>query len=267
MVKGILFELDVLLDVREAYPEACSALQENLPVKSHPPLLPSKSPTPSPPQPSQPQFDEIVARVRQLKRTDVSVHDWNRLYVNELLKATDTIVNEARLLELTSAFRTAFIHHIKLYPDARFILNLLNRLEIKVGVVADCSSEYLSKLLRELCIGHLIELSIVSEDCKTNTSSRVPWEKAAKELDLPPGEIVVIGDCISRCIAHANALGCTSVKIERTSANKPEAGASPPNYHDEPEIKINGQIRINEHDKPKYNIRSFEQMVTLVPWG
>ncbi len=160
--------------------------------------------------------DQIFRNVKKKHGKDPHIHDWSRVRISELLKSLGLVrFDSVELEKLFQDYNKTFISMVVLYSDVDFILNQLKSRGIKIGLVIDGTVYRENKIIDKLGLRRYMDVVVISEDVGFNKNTQVPLEVALGELNVGPGEVLVVGDRVDKDVFHANKLGCISVKIER----------------------------------------------------
>ena len=106
---------------------------------------------------------------------------------------------------------------IKLYDDAKYILDILYKKGIKLGIITDGYKITQRKKLEALNIDNYFECIVVTEELGREfwkPHSR-PYEIMKDKLNLDYDEMVYVGDNLSKDFVTANKLGMKTVFINR----------------------------------------------------
>ena len=106
---------------------------------------------------------------------------------------------------------------IKLYDDAKYILDILYKKGIKLGIITDGYKITQRKKLEALNIDNYFECIVVTDELGREfwkPHSR-PYEIMKDKLNLDYDEMVYVGDNLSKDFVTANKLGMKTVFINR----------------------------------------------------
>ncbi len=106
------------------------------------------------------------------------------------------------------AYRRVKYEHSRSYPSTKRVLRKLRRRGIRVAVVTD--AQRINAWMRLVEIGLADEFEfVVSSPCDTGKRKPdpAPFKLALKKLGLPAGEVLFVGDSVSKDVAGAKAAG------------------------------------------------------------
>ncbi len=237
MIKGILFDFrGTLVDVGDAHKEAQLFLLDFLREKGK--TIDDSA--------FMHLTDSCHTRITEKQGTSLDSFDWTTPFLRDVLLELTVSLSSAEFDNLRKEYDKRFVRATRLYPDARFMLNLIRRMGgIKMGIVIDGTSERERAIIRELLIEDFFDIIIISDEVGKNKLSSVPLQKAIAGLTLSPSEIVVVGDRMDKDIIPANKLGCVSVLLVRTG-------------------RFDESIK---SEKPTHTITALDNLITLVQWG
>ena len=237
MIKAVLFDFrDTLLRVDNAYEKANVFLYKFLKRKEKL-LTPAKFES---------QLSESINRIKKKFGRNTKIHDWSILFISRLLKSLDVKSDPKGLDKLAGDYDDIFTRNVKLFPDARYVLNFLKEKGVRMGVVIDGPSRRERKIIKKLGLIKYFSAVAISEEIGQNKFSDLPLKAALKAVGSRPQETIVVGDRIDKDIIHANKLGCVSVKLER------HGGRYTNRHHQKP------------IEKPKYAIANLKELTALL---
>ena len=105
------------------------------------------------------------------------------------------------------AYRKAQISLIEPYPNVIPTLIKLRERGYKLAIVSDAPRLKAWIRLVELKLDHFFDLVVAFGDVKERKPSRIPFEKALKELKLKPEEVMMVGDQPAKDVGGARKLG------------------------------------------------------------
>lgn len=108
-------------------------------------------------------------------------------------------------------YRRAREAALVLYPHVRLALMELVKQGLKLAVVTDAPRLQAWLRLCQLNLHHMFHVVITFEDTDKRKPDPAPFQKALQELDVKPGEAIMVGDWAERDIAGAQSLGMTTV--------------------------------------------------------
>lgn len=106
---------------------------------------------------------------------------------------------------------------IKLYDDAKELLDYLKNSEIKLGIITDGYQVTQRNKLKVLNIDEYFECIVITDELGREywKPHRKPYDIVKKTLGLQYEEIVYVGDNINKDFITANKLGINTVMINR----------------------------------------------------
>jgi putative hydrolase of the HAD superfamily len=121
----------------------------------------------------------------------------------------------------------------RVFEDVVPVLKALRARKLKLGVISNWD-ERLLPLLRRLKLHDYFDAVTVSCDVGFAKPSPVIFERAARELALPPGAILHVGDSAAMDVAGARGAGLRATRLQRGAAaaatrpDSPAVSLSPP---------------------------------------
>ena len=224
-IKAVLFDLrDTLLNVTDAYASSKEYLDNFL-------LENGISITPD-----QTQFDlkQVISETIKNVGTPTDVHNWDAIFIKELFNKYGLMLTSEDFLEFLDSYADAFAKGAVLYPDAKLTLQKLRENNIKTGVIIDGTKKREQNILTQTGLGELLDSVTISEEVGLNKFTDIPLKDALTKVNVPPENIIAVGDRYDKDILHANRAGCITVKLERDkgrySSVQPENEEQTPNY-------------------------------------
>jgi putative hydrolase of the HAD superfamily len=105
----------------------------------------------------------------------------------------------------------------RVYDDVRTVLVALAQNGVRLGVISNWD-ERLRPLLTSLGLANYFETIIVSCEVGASKPSAVPFRAAAKAFNLPPENILHVGDSVEMDVTGAKAAGLQALQILRDDA-------------------------------------------------
>jgi putative hydrolase of the HAD superfamily len=118
------------------------------------------------------------------------------------------------------------------YPDTISTLLSLRERDYRIGVVTDgIHIKQWEKLIR-LGLADFFHTVVVAGDKMSGKPSPEPFLKAAENLEVEPGECIVVGDRLDRDILGAKKAGMKAVQLARGkhASKKPTSSDEEPDY-------------------------------------
>ena len=128
----------------------------------------------------------------------------------QLLRPGIDVDAERRILEAERGF--AFVSEADLYPDALECLRALAAEGYRLGVAANQPAATAAVIEG---LGITLDLVGMSADWGVHKPDPAFFERIARELELPAGEIAYVGDRVDNDVRPARAAGMTSVFLRR----------------------------------------------------
>jgi putative hydrolase of the HAD superfamily len=134
---------------------------------------------------------------------------------------------------------------IHLLDDASWVLNNLNEMT-KIGLISDGYVVAQEKKVKALKLKDKFHSIILTDKFgrKHWKPSPVPYEHAARELQLSPSECVYVGDNLNKDFISANKLGWITVHIER-------------------KYGIYSGANVNQEYKAHYKINNLKELIDI----
>lgn len=135
---------------------------------------------------------------------------------------------------------------IKLYDDAKYILDTLYKKGIKLGIITDGYKITQRKKLEALNIDNYFEYIVVTDELGREfwkPHSR-PYEIMKDKLNLDYDEMVYVGDNVYKDFITANKLGMNTILIKRNEG-------------------IYSNIKYNEHYMAKFEVNSLLDIIKI----
>jgi putative hydrolase of the HAD superfamily len=110
---------------------------------------------------------------------------------------------------------------LSLYPDAERAIARLEASRIKFGVLTDGVARVQRRKLHALGLDRRVPCIVVTDDYGVDASkpSLIPYRVALEQLDLPPGDVVYVGDNPHKDFIGARALGMPTVRVRRPTGD------------------------------------------------
>ena len=135
---------------------------------------------------------------------------WTYLYrrfTSELAIEDDDLVEDLfRLFRKTSTYR--------LFDDVLPTLGVLERRGFRLGLISNFEG-WLEKLLVELEVGHLFDVSVISGVEGVEKPDRAIYRLALERADVAPAAAVHVGDSMRLDVEPATEVGMRAVLIDR----------------------------------------------------
>lgn len=187
-IKAVLFDLDnTLLDFLNMKEECIRAAVKNMKLNGL--NMDEKK-----------AFDEII---KIYKKRQFEDHTIFQRFLKKFCKKIDYKV----LGSAISAYRAVRYGVLKPYKNTPYVLKVLKKRGLKLGVVSDAPR---LKAWIRLCSTNLqkhFDIVITLGDVKVRKPSQAPFKRALRELNLKPSEILFVGDNPSRDILGAKRAG------------------------------------------------------------
>ncbi len=167
-------------------------------------------------------FERTQSETKEKFIANTAIHNWNLLVISSLFSKLGINAGGRELQKLVEGFDAAFVEKTKLFSEVVSMLKFLKSQDIKLGVVIDGTSKRERAVLAKLGVIDFFNVIIISEEVGRNKLSIVPLQSAIEQMQLPPSEIIVVGDRIDKDILPANKLGCISVLLQRGAGQKLE---------------------------------------------
>jgi putative hydrolase of the HAD superfamily len=113
----------------------------------------------------------------------------------------------------------------RVFEDVAPVLRALRERKIKLGVISNWD-ERLAPLLGRLELSKYFDAVTVSCDVGFAKPSPVIFERAARELALPPGAILHVGDSAAMDVAGARGAGLRATRLRRGAAAAAHRGTT-----------------------------------------
>jgi HAD superfamily hydrolase (TIGR01662 family) len=111
-------------------------------------------------------------------------------------------------------------HHFELYPDTQDALHSLASQNIRVGLISN-SHRCLVSFQAHFDLHGLIAGAITSADHGFMKPHRSIFEAALRQVDVHPGEAVMVGDSVSHDVEGALRAGMRAVLLHRAEGSHP----------------------------------------------
>lgn len=167
---------------------------------------------------------------------------------NKLLERYDIKYNVDYIKNLVHIYRN-HTPNIRLYDDAKLILNHLKKKNIKIGLITDGYKESQRKKIKALNLDKYFDYIIVTDELGKEywKPSSVPYIKMKERFKCEFNEMVYIGDNIEKDFITAKKLGIYTVQIIR-------------------EDGIYRNREIEEKYKSNVQIKSLKELVGDIQW-
>lgn len=135
---------------------------------------------------------------------------------NRVLDKLNIQYEKEDINELINFYR-GHMPDIKLYEDAKYILDTLKAKGIKLGMITDGYKVTQRNKLEALNIGDYFEHIVVTDELGREfwKPHQKPYEIIKEKLDLEYENMVYIGDNVSKDFVTANKLGMNTIFINR----------------------------------------------------
>jgi putative hydrolase of the HAD superfamily len=131
------------------------------------------------------------------------------------LKLCNIKLSKKKFKEFHDKFFEAIYRNIKLYDDAKEMLQFLKKSRFKIGLVIDGNPTVEKNIIKMLKIGKFFNSVIISEAVGYPKITGIPLKRCVKALGVNPNNVIVVGDRIDKDISPANSIGAISVRIIR----------------------------------------------------
>jgi putative hydrolase of the HAD superfamily len=148
------------------------------------------------------------------KRFRYTRSDWAELVDETFGRLLSNLPNETFFDELYEYFTRRGAWH--LYPDVIPTLKALRKRGVKLGIISNWDDR-LPPLLRVLKLHSRFDAIVVSCETGCVKPARRIFRAAAKELKLPPQNILHVGDSFDLDVRGARAAGMQAVLLRRDS--------------------------------------------------
>jgi putative hydrolase of the HAD superfamily len=140
---------------------------------------------------------------------------WQSVLTREIVPpdAFSTSDGKKKLNELLTAFRSSAIKIFEPIEDAKITLKKLKEQGITIGILSDAQPAYFEKEFMESGIMDFADFRILSVDHGVRKPSEDLFNEALRSSNLPPEEIVFVGDDMFRDIFGAKRIGMSAVYI------------------------------------------------------
>lgn len=146
-----------------------------------------------------------------------------------------------KLQEVIDIYGRPYVQNVRLRKGAKELLTLLDRMGLKLGMVANMWSGWMNPVLQREGISEFFDVMVVSMDVGFKKPHSRIFQLALNQLELSPQEAIMVGDSPENDIQGAHDLGMTTVRLIRG-----------PN-REKPDIV-----------KPDFKIRSFQDLIPIV---
>ncbi len=146
-----------------------------------------------------------------------------------------------------TAYRKVKAAYLDTYPGVIPTLIKLIKRGYKLGIISDAPKLQMWTRLCDIRLQHFFDFVISAEDTEKKPGE-LPFKKALDVTGLKPGEIMMVGDSLTRDVVGAKRMGMISVLAK---------------YGEEQGVV--GVDRVEKADvKPDYVINKFEDLLNLV---
>lgn len=114
-----------------------------------------------------------------------------------------------------------------LYPEVRPVLDALHAAGVPLALVSNSGEDALRQTLAAVGILDRFQVVVSAERAGAYKPAPEPFRLAARELGLPPGAILHVGDSLGDDVRGAGAAGYRTAFVNRRGAALPEAGPRP----------------------------------------
>lgn len=135
---------------------------------------------------------------------------------NRILEFYQIEYTMEEIKELIHLYRN-HLPNISLYDDAKFILKQLSERNLKLGLITDGYKETQRNKLNSLNISHYFDSIIVTDELGRDfwKPHAKPYQLMRDELEVEFGEMIYIGDNLSKDFITAKQLGMKTIHIIR----------------------------------------------------
>jgi len=133
--------------------------------------------------------------------------------VEELFRRIYPGIAEEELAELSSFVERNFFRHLRLYDDAVPFLEGLKRMNARIVLITDSSTNWQRKKLEVLGIGSYFDDVIISGETGHSKFESHNFRLALKRF--PDWEVYVVGDRDETDMAGARAIGAVGILVRR----------------------------------------------------
>lgn len=169
--------------------------------------------------------------------------EYNKIFQKFLLKINRKIDYKI-LSKGIVAYRKVSSGFLHPYPGVYKTLLKLKEKGLKLAIVSDAPRLKAWTRLCEMNIDDFFDVVVAFGDTKEKKPSKLPFEKALKELNLKPSEVLMVGDNPERDILGAKRLGMKTV-LARYGNN-------------------NSSNKIRDKIKADYEINRIEELLRIV---
>ncbi len=188
MIKAILFDLDnTLIDFMRMKKASCDAAISEM-IKAGLNM----------------RKDEALKVLYSLyAKYGIEYHEIFQRFLEEVHKKVDYKILAAGIV----AYRHEQPQFLKPYMNVAQTLKGLKAKGLRLGIVSDAPRLKVWERLTEMKIQDLFDVVVGFGDVEERKPSKIPFEKALKELDFHPEEVLMVGDWPERDILGAKNLG------------------------------------------------------------
>ena len=135
---------------------------------------------------------------------------------NRVLEKLNIQYDKENIKELINYYRE-HIPDIKLYDDAKYIIEVLYKKGIKLGIITDGYTVTQRNKLKVLDIDKYFEHIVVTDELGREfwKPHQKPYEIIKEKLGLEYENMVYVGDNVSKDFVTANKLGMNTIFINR----------------------------------------------------
>lgn len=165
---------------------------------------------------------EVISKQTKLSKDDIK-NKMDELFKKNSLNVFNRTLNELGITyemkyikELISTYRS-HIPTIKLYDDAKDILEYLYRNNYRVGMITDGYKETQRNKIKALGIEKYFEHIVITDELGREfwKPSEVPYNLIRYKFNCKYKDMVYIGDNINKDFISANKLGIETIQITR----------------------------------------------------
>lgn len=162
------------------------------------------------------KVDEIIGRENREVFRELR-EDWSVSRTSDeefFIKLLSRLNKPLSMLDYILQVWNSQLDYVELYPDSRFVLELLKNKGYKV-VLASNTFNIGSKAVRKLDLEKYFDIMFFSYNEGIKKPSPFVYKKILDRLNLKPEEVIVVGNTIEKDIVGAEAYGIKAVLIDR----------------------------------------------------
>lgn len=155
------------------------------------------------------------------------------LYFQRLVEKTHNTIDPKIILTLYEAYWRTFLENMKLKKGVLETLKSLKKLDIKIVLVSDLTTNIQLRKIHKLKITPYIDFLVTSEEAGSEKPHLIMFLLALKKLNLLPEEVIFVGDDKNKDISGANAAGMDTIWItqKRKKLKKDKQDYSLPDFY------------------------------------